>query len=80
MKKFKRVIKKELLYYLLIFFLLAFALHIDLASNPLARLDLMREKENYFHPFFYTLIVYAGLLIIRKSIDLVVVIFKKITH
>ncbi len=79
-KKFKAIIKKEFLYYIIIFFFLALIFHIDLVSDPLTRLDLIRQKENYSHPFIYTFIVYSIFFILRKFIDLIEVIFKKKTH
>ena len=75
--KFKKAIKKELLYYLFTFIVLALILHIDLLSDPLSRLELMQEKENYTHPFVYSFVVYGVILIVRKVIDFVVGIFAK---
>ena len=75
--KFKKAIKKELLYYLLTLIILALILHIDLLSDPLARLELMQEKENYTHPFVYSFVVYGVILILRKVIDFLVGIFAK---
>ena len=80
LNKFKLAIKKELLYYLLTLFVLALIMHIDLLSDPFSRLQTMGEKENYFHPFLYSFIVYFVILVLRKAIDLVARIFEKKNH
>ncbi len=76
-EKFKPVIKREALYYLLTLLVLALIMHIDLLSDPFARLDTMHEKGNYSHPFLYTFIVYGIILIIRKIIDFIMSLFEK---
>ncbi len=78
-EKFKHVIKRELLYYLLTLLVLALIMHIDLLSDPSARLNLMHEKENYSHPFIYSFVIYIVILIIRKIIDFVTGLFEKKT-
>jgi len=80
LNKFKLAIKKELLYYLLTLFVLALIMHIDLLSDPFSRLQIMGEKENYFHPFLYSFIIYFVILILRKIIDFVAGMFKKKNH
>lgn len=80
LEKFKQIIKKEILYFFITFIVLALIMHIDLLNNPLERLDLMQEKENFSHPFTYTFIVYGLMLIIRKVIDFVVGLFEKKSH
>ena len=77
MTKFKRTLIKEFLYYLITLLVLALIMHIDLLSDPLSRLQTMHEKENYFHPFLYSFIVYAVILAFRKSIDFVLGLFEK---
>ena len=79
-EKFKRAIKKEVLYYLLTLLALALIMHIDLLSDPLSRLNTMQEKGNYSHPFLYSFIVYGVILVIRKAIDFIVGIFEKKAH
>ena len=76
-EKYKITLKKELLYYVLTLFILAFIAHMDLLSDPLARLNMMHEKENYAHPFIYSFILYSGMLIVRKIIDFITGIFEK---
>ena len=78
--KFKQVLKKELLIYLLTLLALALIMHIDLLSDPSARLQAMQEKENYTHPLLYSFVVYTVLLILRKTIDLITGLFEKKTH
>ena len=80
LNKFQHIIKKELLYYLLTLCVLALIMHIDLLSDPSSRLQTMGEKENYFHPFLYSFIVYFVVLILRKAIDFIAGIFEKKNH
>ena len=75
--KFKLVVKKELLYYLITFVVLALIMHFDLLSNPSARVELMKEKENYLHPFLYSFIVYSVILVLRIIINFISKIFEK---
>ena len=78
--KFKIAIKKEMLYYLLTLLALALIMHIDLLSDPFARLNTMQEKGNYFHPFLYSFIIYGIVLVIRKSIDFLIGLFEQKNH
>ncbi len=75
--KLKLVVKKEFLYYFIIFVVLALIMHSDLLSNPSSRLENMQEKENYFHPFLYSFIVYTVILILRTIINFTSKIFEK---
>ena len=80
MEKFKLAIKREILVYLLIFFVLSLVMHGDLLSDPFSRFQMMNEKENYSHPFLYSFIVYSVLFIIRKTLDFILGLFEKKTH
>ena len=77
--KFKQVLKRELLIYLLMLLALALIMHIDLLSDPSARFEAMQEKDNYTHPLLYSFVVYAVILILRKTIDFVTGLFQKKT-
>lgn len=77
MEKFKLFLKKEIFFYLGIFLLLALVAHSDLLSNPSDRFQMMLEKGNYVHPFFYTFVVYSVLLFIRKLLDFILGFFEK---
>jgi len=77
LEKFKLAIKKEALIYLATLLILALIMHIDLLSDPFSRLSSMQEKENYFHPFLYSFIIYTIILILRKIIDFVMGLFEK---
>ncbi|MCX6077571.1 MAG: hypothetical protein NTW78_11910 [Campylobacterales bacterium] len=79
-EKFKLTIKKEVLYYLFTLLALALIMHNDLLNNPLLRLHNMYEKENFFHPFLYSFVIYCAILILRKTIDFIIGIFEKKTH
>lgn len=58
-------LKTELIYFFVILLLLAIIQHSDLLSSPMARVDLMLEKQNYLHPLLWTIPVYAVVLIFR---------------
>lgn len=77
MEKFKKFLKKEIIFYLGILLVLALVAHSDLLSNPSDRFQMMFEKGNYFHPFFYTFVVYSVLFIIRKVLDFIISLFEK---
>jgi len=55
--------------------LLALAIHPDLLSDPLERFNLMQERGNYFHPLFYSLIVYGVILLLRIFVSLLKKLF-----
>jgi NhaP-type Na+/H+ or K+/H+ antiporter len=76
-RKLKLVVIREFLYYIIIFLLLALIMHSDLLSNPSARFELMKEKENYYHPFLYTFILYSVMLVLRTIINFISKIFEK---
>jgi hypothetical protein len=76
-ERLKQALKKEILYYLLTLIILALIMHIDLLNSPLARLELMQQKENYLHPFLYSFIIYSVIFILRKIIDFVMGLFEK---
>ena len=76
-KKFKLVIKKEILYYLFTLLTLALIMHSDLLNNPFLRLHNMHEKGNYSHPFLYSFVIYSTILILRKTIDFIISMFEK---
>ena len=65
MNQFKLAIKREILVYLVMLFVLSLVMHSDLLSTPTARVEIMFEKGNYSHPFLYTFIIYSILFIIR---------------
>ncbi|CAA6808097.1 MAG: Unknown protein [uncultured Sulfurovum sp.] len=77
MEKFKVIIKKELFFYFVIFIVLALISHSDLLSEPLVRLELLIDQENYLHPFLYTFVVYSFILLVRKILDFILGIFEK---
>ena len=77
MKKFKLAIKREILIYIAMFFVLSIVMHSDLLSDPFSRFQLMNEKENYSHPFLYTFVVYGIIFIIRKILDFIIGLFEK---
>jgi len=80
MGKFKLAIKKEILIYLGMLFVLSVVMHSDLLSSPSSRFDMMLEKENYSHPFLYVFFVYSIFFIIRKILDFIIGLFEKKTQ
>ena len=66
--------KKELLIYLLTVVISALMIHPDLLSTPLARLEMMTDRANYYHPFLFGLGIYLVIGVIR----LIVIGLKKI--
>ena len=75
--RLKQLLKKELLFYIVILIVLALVMHSDLLTSPLARLDLMKEKGNYFHPFMYSFVLYSVILFLRTIINVTSKIFEK---
>lgn len=77
MNKFKAALKKEFYIYLATLFILIIIAHSDILTNPFARFDLMGQKENYFHPIVYALVIYSVIFIVRKLIDIISALFTK---
>jgi len=75
--KLKLALKKEFIYYLITLVVLALLIHSDLLSDPAARLETMKEKENYLHPFLYSFFVYFVMLVLRSIINIVSKFFEK---
>ena len=77
MNNFKAALKKEFFIYLGTLFVLIIIAHSDILSDPLARLDLMGQKENFSHPFIYSFAIYSVIFILRKIIDFISGLFEK---
>jgi hypothetical protein len=60
-----KIIKTEIIYFVLILAVLAVLQHSDLLHSPLERMSLMSEKGNYFHPLLWTSAVYLVVGLIR---------------
>lgn len=58
-------LRTELIYFFAILFILALIQHSDLLSAPIARVDLMLEKQNYLHPLLWTLPAYIVVGVFR---------------
>jgi len=63
-----KTLRTELIYFIAILVVLALVLHPDLLSTPLDRLELMKVRENYLHPFYWTLGVYLMIVVVRLII------------
>jgi len=77
MNKFKNALKIEFYIYLGTLFVLIIIAHSDILSSPMARIELMGQKENYFHPIVYSFAIYSVIFIIRKLIDFISGLFSK---
>lgn len=63
-----KIIRNELIYFLLILLVLALLQHSDLLHSPLERIDLMIGKENYLHPLLWTSAVYITIGLLRAIV------------
>lgn len=61
-------LRTELMYFFAILVVLALALHPDLLSTPLARLEHMQNRGNFLHPFAWSFGLYIIVLLIRLLI------------
>ena len=73
----KTALKKEFFIYLGTLFLLIIIAHSDMLSDPIARFELMGQKENYSHPIIYSFVIYFVIFLIRKVIDFIAGLFEK---
>ena len=60
-----KIIKYELIYFLIIVLVLALFQHSDLLHSPLIRVNSMIEKGNYLHPLLWASVVYIVVGLIR---------------
>jgi len=77
MGKFTLAVKREILIYLAMLFVLSLVMHSELLGSPLLRFQMMQDKENYFHPLLYTFVIYSILFIFRKILDFILGLFEK---
>lgn len=61
-------LRTELIYFFVILLILAVIQHSDLLSAPMARVDLMLEKQNYLHPLLWTMPAYIVVGIFRAIV------------
>lgn len=71
-------LKIEFLYFSILLIILAILQHSDLLTSPLNRVELMIQKENYFHPLLWTSIVYLVIGTLRLIIKYVIYLKRKI--
>ena len=76
-KNFKSALKKEFYIYLATLLVLIVIAHSDMLSDPIARFELMGQKENYSHPIIYSFAIYFVIFVIRKTIDFIAGLFEK---
>lgn len=80
MHNLKTALKKEFFIYLGTLFVLIIIAHSDMLSDPMARLNLMSQKENFSHPFIYSFAIYIVIFVLRKTIDFIAGLFDKKPH
>jgi hypothetical protein len=61
----KGLSKKELLIYIVVVILSALVFHSDLFSDPAARLEMMSDRANYYHPLIFGLGIYVLIGLVR---------------
>jgi len=61
----KRLIAREFILYFSLVITFALLMHPDLLDAPSDRFSHLIERENFIHPFFYTLIIYLLLFVPR---------------
>ena len=71
-------IKIELIIFIAILIILAILQHSDLLTSPIDRIELMVQKENYFHPLLWTSVVYLVIALLRLVIKYVIYLKRKI--
>lgn len=69
--------KKELLIYLVIILLSALIMHPDLLSDPMARLETMAGRANYYHPLLFGLGIYLLIGAVRLIIKWISRVIKR---
>jgi len=72
----RKIIFKEFVVYIVLFIFLAAAMHPDLFNAPIVRLMLMTERQNYIHPFIYTLLAYLIICMFRLFLIALSSLFK----
>lgn len=61
---------REILIIISLLTIFALLIHPDLLNNPSHRFSSMMERENIWHPFLYTFLLYAIITIIRLFVAL----------
>ena len=52
--RMKKIISREIVYFVIILVVLALAMHPDFLHSPLARVEAIYEKGNFLHPLLWT--------------------------
>jgi ABC-type uncharacterized transport system fused permease/ATPase subunit len=68
---------KEIALLMTIFVITAMGVHPDLLSTPQNRFYSLIARENYFHPLFYTAIIYLLLGVLRLIVNTIKKFFVK---
>lgn len=63
-----KILRTHLIYFFAILLILAILQHSDLLTSPMARVELMAEKENYLHPLLWATPIYVVVIIIRAAV------------
>lgn len=76
----KSILIREVGIFTALLIFLAVVIHPDLLNDLSERFSLMHERENYFHPFIYTFIVYFLLSLLRYMVIKAIQVIRKITN
>jgi hypothetical protein len=71
----RKMVMREAAVYALLLVTCALLMHPDLLSDPADRYAMMEGRENYFHPLFYTALIYLIVLIFRGVIGMIARLF-----
>ncbi len=71
------IFKKEFTIYTALLTVLIFLMHPDMFSEPIIRLGLMQEHENYIHPLLYTFFIYLILYFLRAVFGFIMKFVKR---
>ncbi len=72
----EKIIKRELLIFSVILLVLIVLMHPDILNDPVGRLSMMQQQQNYVHPLLYTVFVYLVIFALRGLIGWVLRLFK----
>jgi hypothetical protein len=73
----RKIILKELAVYVALFLVFAAVMHPDLLSVPSERFMLMEQRQNYIHPFVYTILIYLVICVFRVVVRTIFLLFKR---
>ncbi len=63
-----KTLQREVVYFLILMVILAMAVHPDLLSSPMERLNMMQVQQNYVHPFTWSAAAYLLIGVVRVPV------------